>query len=703
MRALIHKCCKKSLISNLRARISPFSYPIPIPIPLIPRIPPCRSLHDLPKPFTEASNPQNSLLSSKILQSDPSPIAECQEEEEEEVDEPMNEFLSRFVFAIRPKLTVVFPDVARETLDAMLLLICQKVLAELDGAAAPAVGSVELSPDLWETIQEVANLVHEAMKKDRLREEIKKYLHCDEVKDMCRFAGDVGIRGDFLRELRFKWAREKLEEVEFYRELDRNREHAKKIDENKGIEEDNRGKPELAALPERKGRIKYKIYGLDLSDPKWAEVAERVEEAEKHIVPEEPKSIVGRSKKVDEKILALDAVKDDPLPVLEEWKGLVEPKRVDWLALLERIKERNIVLYFKVAEHLLTEESFEAGIRDYWRLIDAHSKVDRSKEAERILQKMMEKGITPDVLTYITLVHIYSKAGNLERTKEAFESLKQQGFQPDLKVYNSMIMAYVKAGIPKSGESLTREMDARDIKPTKEIYMELLRAFAERGQVDGAQRIVNTMQFSGIPRCLESSTLLVEAYGKAGDPDQARGLFDHMMKSGLRPDDRCTASMIRAYAEKNLLDKALNLLLNLEKDGFQPGTATYTVLVDWMGRLQMIEEAEHFLNNIREKGEAPPFEIRVSLFDMYCRARMEEKARENLKILEENKHLLRSDEFERIVISLLDGGFVNDAKRMYNLMLAQGFAPSEALRVRSLASESFPSQRPSTRSGKPRY
>lgn len=230
----------------------------------------------------------------------------------------------------------------------MLLLICQKVLAELDGAAAPAVGSVELSPDLWETVQEIANSVHEAMKKDRLREEIKKYLHCDEVKEMCRFAGDVGIRGDFLRELRFKWAREKLEEVEFYRELDRIRAQAQKGDENEGIEEENRGKPELTALPERKGRIKYKIYGLDLSDPKWAEVAERVEEAEKHIVPEEPKPIVGKSKKVDENILSLDAVKDDPLPVLEEWKGLVGPKRVDWVALLDRIKEKSIALYFKV-------------------------------------------------------------------------------------------------------------------------------------------------------------------------------------------------------------------------------------------------------------------------------------------------------------------------------------------------------------------
>ncbi|KAJ0962879.1 hypothetical protein J5N97_028001 [Dioscorea zingiberensis] len=696
MRALIPKFYRKSIVSHIRARIALLCDPIPIP--LIARIPPNRSIHDLPKPFNPALNLQNERLSSKILQSEPSAIAETIEE-----DEPMNEFLSRFVFAIRPKLSAAFPDLARETLDSMLLVICQKVIAELDGAEVPAIDSVELSPDLWETIREVSSSVHEAMRKDRLREEIKKYLHCDEVKEMCRFAGDVGVRGDFLRELRFKWAREKLDEVEFYRELDRIREQAKKEEENEGVEEEKRERPELVALPERKGKIKYKIYGLDLSDPKWTEVAERAEEAEKLIVPEEAKPIVGRCKKVDEKIIALDPVKDDLLPVLEEWKELLEPKRVDWLALLERIKERNSDLYFKVAEHILTEESFEAGIRDYSSLIDAHSKADRIEEAERILQKMMEKGIMPDILMSITLVHMYSKAGNLERTKETFKSLQQQGFPLDLKVYNSMIMAYVKAGIPQSGDSLLQDMEKRGIKPTKEIYMELLRAFAEQGQEKGAQRIVNSMQFAGIQPTLESTTLLIEANRRAGFDIEARGHFDNLAKFGLKPDDRCTASMIKVYLDKNHLDKALDLLLTLEKDGFQPGTATYTVLVDWMARLQMVEEAELLLNNITEKGEAP-FEIHVSLCDMYCKARMQEKAHNSLKILEAKKHLLRADQFERIISSLLAGGFAENAKKFYNLMQAQGFKPSEPMRCSFMASQSIPLQQPNIRrGGKHRY
>lgn len=88
---------------------------------------------------------------------------------------------------------------------------------------------------------------------------------------------------------------------------------------------------------------------------------------------------------------------------------------------------------------MLSEESFQTNVRDYSKLIDAHAKENCLEDAERILKKMNENGIVPDIVTSTVLVHMYSKAGNLDRAKEAFESLRSHGFQPDKKVYNSMI------------------------------------------------------------------------------------------------------------------------------------------------------------------------------------------------------------------------------------------------------------------------
>ncbi|OVA09094.1 Pentatricopeptide repeat [Macleaya cordata] len=477
-------------------------------------------------------------------------------------------------------ISIAYPDCDKQTINEMLLVIVDKVVSVLEkGGLGEMLGATKNTPtldfgeDLWKTVWEVSNSVLEDIMKERKKEEMKRLLQCEEVKDMTRFASEVGVRGEMLREMRFKWAKEKMQEVEFYQNLESIRQQDQLAQEEEEAKAKNTGvdaveeavivedgdnvdveekKPKVVALPLRKGKIKYKIYGLDLSDAKWAEVADRIHEAEKLIIPDEPKPVTGKCK--------------------------------------------------LIAELVLSEEPFQTNIRDYSKLIDAHAKDNRIEDAERILKKMTEKGIEPDILTITILVNMYSKANNLDRAKEAFEGLRSRGFQPDVRTYKSMIMAYVNAGQPKLGESLRRDMEAKDIKPTKDIYMALLRSFSERGDAEAADRIFSTMQYAHLQLNLESGTLLVEAYGHAGDPEQARNKFNNMIRLGHRLDDRCTASMIAAYEKKNLLDKALNLLLQLEKDGFEPGIATCTVLVDWLGKLQLVDEAEEMLRKITEKG-----------------------------------------------------------------------------------------------------
>lgn len=326
-----------------------------------------------------------------------------------------------------------------------------------------------------------------------------------------------------------------------------------------------------------------------------------------------------------------------------------------------------------MAELLLDETSFKANISDYSKLIENYAKNNLVEDVDRMLKKMNDNGIVPDVLVTLILLHMHSKAGNLQQAEEAFESLKSQGFQPDLKVYSAMIMAYVKAGKPASGEALMREMDAGNIKPSMEIFLALLQAFAEQGDVQGTGRISTTMQFAGFQPTLESGSIILQAYAHRGDPDTARNYFDDLINLGHKPDDRCTANMIAAYESKNYLDKALGLLLALEKDGFQPGIATYTVLVDWFAKMGLVEEVEQLLSKIAQLGEPVPLKLQVSLCDMYARARVEKKTLKALGVLQTKADQLRLDEFDRIFHGLIAGRFVKDAARIVKLMESRGY------------------------------
>ncbi|KAM2897308.1 hypothetical protein COP2_006966 [Malus domestica] len=82
---------------------------------------------------------------------------------------------------------------------------------------------------------------------------------------------------------------------------------------------------------------------------------------------------------------------------------------------------------------------------------------------------------------------------------------------------------------------------------------------------------------------------------------------------------------------------------------------------------------------------------------MYAKAGVEKKALQALGVLEAKKDQLGSEEFERLINGLIAGGFMQDVHRVHSLMEAQGFAPSEPLKMALMASQAFGRKRPSMR------
>ncbi|CAN8288952.1 unnamed protein product [Cochlearia groenlandica] len=182
----------------------------------------------------------------------------------------------------------------------MLLLIVEKVLEEIErggfnkvGSTAPPSPLSEFNDDLWSTIWEVSNTVLKDMEKERKKEMIKQYVQSPEVMEMCRFTGEI--------------------------------EDAK--EEGEGSIASDETQSQSISLPKRKGKLKYKIYVLDFSNPKWIEIVDKIHEVKEEADWVKAKPVTGKSKLVMEKIKSLKEG-DDPSGVLAEWVELLEPQRV---------------------------------------------------------------------------------------------------------------------------------------------------------------------------------------------------------------------------------------------------------------------------------------------------------------------------------------------------------------------------------------
>ncbi|KAL0327149.1 UNVERIFIED_CONTAM: Pentatricopeptide repeat-containing protein [Sesamum angustifolium] len=124
--------------------------------------------------------------------------------------------------------------------------------------------------------------------------------------------------------------------------------------------------------------------------------------------------MTNRCKALMKQIICFSAENKSLSLKLAAWVKSTSPRRTDWLSVLKELERLNHPLYFEVAEHAFTEESFEANIRDYTKIIHCYSKENRLREAENALTAMKNRGFVCDQVTLTALIHMYSKAGNLK-------------------------------------------------------------------------------------------------------------------------------------------------------------------------------------------------------------------------------------------------------------------------------------------------
>ncbi|WCJ22853.1 Tetratricopeptide repeat (TPR)-like superfamily protein [Euphorbia peplus] len=327
---------------------------------------------------------------------------------------------------------------------------------------------------------------------------------------------------------------------------------------------------------------------------RWLDVGGSIGEAKKKMISGLPDKMSKRCKAVLRQIIcsSYEAQGAGLADLLCAWVRIMKPRRTDWLSILKHLKTVEHPVYLEVFEHALLEESFEANVRDYTKVIHCYGKQNQLQLAENILLAMKERGFVIDEVTLTTMIHIYSKAGKLEQAEETFEEIKLLGLPLDRRAYDSMIMAYIRADMPREGEILLREMNTREIYAGTEVYKALLRAYCMAGDADGAQRVFDSIQFAGIPPDARMCGLLINAYLMADQNQKALIAFQNMRKAGLEPSDKCVALALGAYEMDNDLDGALSILIRLEREGIMVGKEASEVLARWFKRLGVVKEVE---------------------------------------------------------------------------------------------------------------
>lgn len=330
---------------------------------------------------------------------------------------------------------------------------------------------------------------------------------------------------------------------------------------------------------------------------RWFQSGLNITEDQKQAISQLSPKMSNRCKAFIEQIICFTPENGTLSDLLAAWVKSMKPRRTDWLSVLKEMNRLEHPLYLEVAQLALCEETFEASVRDYTKIIHGYAKQNQVQEAENILLAMKERGFWCDQVTLTALVHMYSKAGKFKMAESTFEEMKLLGVQLDRRSYGSMVMAYIRVGLLDQGESLLKEMESEDKYAGREVYKALLRGYSMNGDSKGAQRVFDAIQLAGILPDARFCALLINAYVVAGQTTEAFIAFKNLKRSGLEPNDKCVSLVLSVYEKENKLNKALEFLIELEKDGFVLGKESSEILARWFRKLGVLEDVELVLRD----------------------------------------------------------------------------------------------------------
>ncbi|CAN0921425.1 Pentatricopeptide repeat-containing protein At1g01970 [Linum grandiflorum] len=329
---------------------------------------------------------------------------------------------------------------------------------------------------------------------------------------------------------------------------------------------------------------------------KWKEVGPNITKLQKQAISQISPVMTNRSRAVMKQLICFSDEKWSLAELLTTWVDIMKPTRADWLSVLKQLLETEHPFYIQVVEFALPEESFEANIRDYTKLIHYYGKKQQLEDAERIFSSMKERGLVYDQVTVTAMVHMYSKAGYHNKAEETFRQLTELGEPLDHRSYSSMVMSYIRAQMPHEAESLLKKMDYQQIPAGREVHKALLRTYSMAGDAEGAQRAFDAMQMAGVVPDDRICALLINAYGLAGESQNACIAFENMRRAGIEPTDKCVALVVGAFEKEKKLNQALEFLAGLEKDGVMVGKEASAILAGWFGKLGVVKEVERVLS-----------------------------------------------------------------------------------------------------------
>ncbi|KAL2924952.1 hypothetical protein RDABS01_007319 [Bienertia sinuspersici] len=166
----------------------------------------------------------------------------------------------------------------------------------------------------------------------------------------------------------------------------------------------------------------------------------------------------------------------------------------------------------------------------YTTLMDAYCMME---DGERLLKWMLEKGIMPNATTYNSLMKHYCIRSNIRASTEIYREMCAQNVIPDSNTCNILIKGHSKARNLKEAWYLHKEMVAKGFGLTGSSYNALIKGFMKKKKYGEAKELFDEMRSKGFIADQELLSFFLDKNYDAGNVGTALELCDEVVERFL--------------------------------------------------------------------------------------------------------------------------------------------------------------------------
>ncbi|KAK1266072.1 Pentatricopeptide repeat-containing protein [Acorus gramineus] len=327
-------------------------------------------------------------------------------------------------------------------------------------------------------------------------------------------------------------------------------------------------------------------------------------------------------------------------------------------------------------KQIMLSKQPEASVSVCNALINEFCKIKRVREANFIVQEMLEAGATPDGCTLNAMLTGYCLENNLKKALGFWCIMLKKNFDLSISSYRRLVHLMCMQGQVSIAINLSKVLGrARELQYVILFNILIFHLF-QSGNDMRVEALLDEMQEKKqfIPDQV-SYDFLIYGYSKYGNASKSIFMLSAMMDRSLRPSNRSFKSVICYLLNNNDLDKALELSREMASHKLKHCSVVQTTIVEGLLSCGRLCEAELYLGYVEEECLIPDNINYDFLIKQFCGRGRVKKAVELLNIMLKRGSLPSESSYNSVIRGLCTCKDFDQALDFHSEMLQKHLVP----------------------------